>query len=494
MSSMSRLSIMLRMSSLLDRISSVVDPRWMAALAIVASCLVHQYRLDAPPNGYHQWRESDTAAITLNYYQEDMTFLHPRVNQRGDSEGITGMEFPLYNYVAALIYHITGPSHAAHRALTILAGSVSLWMMFLIGREMFDPWVGAISSWALAWSPLFLFYSHKIMPDIWMLTYLLISCFAFLKWRNAGSISWLLLSSLALLLSATIKPLGLAVLFPFAYYTHRYRDRRSFVISLFLALLVISAAFAWYQYGQSVNSTHHSAGFDLGNPLDRISENLLSATFFKKLFLQWPWELWIGWALAPLCLVGFYAARHIKDKGVWLWLLGTYLAFAVTPGHSSTHDYYTLSILPLICLFSGLGGTYLWKKHAIVRWAVVTVCLAGPLVTMARISHRISEVPEFESIRHEANIVIPRDARVVVQENTTAIRLYQMNRHGFVIRSNQSIASASFGLSHGATYLVTEREYENLKDSLPQFSFRTQRQLGPLYCYELIVDSLNVEL
>lgn len=475
----------------LEKIDSAFSPLWIVKLAIVGFCLTHLYRLDAPPNGYHQWRESDTAAITLNYYQEDMNFLHPRVNQRGDSDGITGMEFPLYNYVAALMYHVTGPSHAAHRVLTLLAAGVSLWIMFLIGRQMYDPWIGAIACWALAWSPLFFFYGHKIMPDIWMLTFMLISCFAFLKWRNAGSMWWLAASSLALLLSATIKPLGLAVLFPFAYYTHSYRNRKSFFIASIAAVLVVVLAFAWYQYGRFVNSLYNSPGFDLGDSLGQFPEQLFSALFFKKLFLQWPWELWIGWALAPLCIAGFYVAFQLKDKALWLWVCGAYLAFAVTSSHSSSHDYYTLPILAPICLFAGLGGWHLWRRYAAVRWILVTIGLVAPLVTMVRISHRIDEVSEFESIREESNALIPRDALVVVQESTTAIRLYQLNRHGFVIRNRQSISSASEGLGRGAIFLITERQYDDIDDSLPAFHFRPPQRIGPLYCYELIIDSSN---
>jgi len=53
--------------------------------ALVLFFILHLYYITAPPNGYHVWRESDTAAVTLNYYQDAQPFLAPKTNELGSS-------------------------------------------------------------------------------------------------------------------------------------------------------------------------------------------------------------------------------------------------------------------------------------------------------------------------------------------------------------------------------------------------------------------------
>ena len=112
---------------------------------------------------------TDTAAVALNFYQEDMTPWHPRVNQRGATDGVTGMELPLYNYSVALLYHLTAPEHAAARLFSMMCGAAALLFLYLIAARLFDERTAVSSAAAMSLSPLFAFYSSKIMPDILML-------------------------------------------------------------------------------------------------------------------------------------------------------------------------------------------------------------------------------------------------------------------------------------------------------------------------------------
>jgi 4-amino-4-deoxy-L-arabinose transferase-like glycosyltransferase len=148
---------------------------------LILFALLHLYGLSYPPNGYHQWRESDTSAIVLNYYQEDHAFMEPRMNQRGDGSGITGMELPLYQYTAMLLYFVTGPSHAVCRLLTMIGALIAATALFAVVRQLTDDLTAAASAWALLFSPLFLFYSGKIMPDIWMLCFLMIAVYTYVR-------------------------------------------------------------------------------------------------------------------------------------------------------------------------------------------------------------------------------------------------------------------------------------------------------------------------
>ena len=137
---------------MINTIKDESSTRLLFYSALVLFVVLHLYQLNAPPNGYHQWRESDTAAIAMNYYQEDMTFLQPRVNQRGAGSGVTRSELPIYNYSVALVYQLVGPHHAVARLLTLLAACPGLWFFHRLTRRVLSQTAASLSVWALAFS------------------------------------------------------------------------------------------------------------------------------------------------------------------------------------------------------------------------------------------------------------------------------------------------------------------------------------------------------
>src|SRR5688500_12663916 len=103
---------------------------------LVAFVLVHLVGIDAPPNGFHVWRESDTATVAENFATEAMDFRAPRINMRGLGPGIVGTELPVYTYATALAYRTLGFSHAWPRLLSLLGATLGLWFLFRIYRRL----------------------------------------------------------------------------------------------------------------------------------------------------------------------------------------------------------------------------------------------------------------------------------------------------------------------------------------------------------------------
>ena len=55
----------------------------------------------------HIVRQADTADVARNLYQVSMNPFYPRIHSRGNGSGISGMEFPVYNFAVASIYKLT---------------------------------------------------------------------------------------------------------------------------------------------------------------------------------------------------------------------------------------------------------------------------------------------------------------------------------------------------------------------------------------------------
>lgn len=449
--------------------------------------VLHLYNISAPPNGYHQWRESDTAAISLNFYQEDMNFLHPRVNQRGAGTGITGSELPIYNYAGAILYKLVGPSHAAHRMLTLLASLLSIWLLFQIIFYMTkNKNIAAYAAFALAFSPLFFFYSYKIMPDIWMLTFLLASVFFYMKYLEKETNSQLILSALMLVLSATIKPLSLSIYFLFFILSLKSNAKKSktYIATLLFVMVTFIPTLGWYLYARSVNELYQTPGFYMGGMLTTFYKYLATPQFFKKLFLQWPFESWVGWMLVIFFVTGlFLLIKEKKKYGIFVWIFSCYMVFSIISYHSSSHDYYTLIILPPIAAITGVGINKIiqMKKYRNVIFILLFVVI--PFTPFLRIHQRFIDVPNFDKIRSDANVIIPSNSLVMVEDPTTAIRLYQLNKKGWPLRDTITYSYVKQLIDEGGDFIILENEIDKYDDSL-KYLFETQyRKIDNLYCY-----------
>ncbi|MBL7922863.1 MAG: hypothetical protein JNL88_01560, partial [Bacteroidia bacterium] len=69
-------------------------PGFLLWFTIALNILLHAPFLHLPPCSIHVWRQCNTLAVARNFYEEDPNILRPRVDRRGESTGVTGMQFP----------------------------------------------------------------------------------------------------------------------------------------------------------------------------------------------------------------------------------------------------------------------------------------------------------------------------------------------------------------------------------------------------------------
>jgi 4-amino-4-deoxy-L-arabinose transferase-like glycosyltransferase len=351
-----------------------------------------------------------------------------------------------------------------------------------------DPLTAVTTVCATAFSPLFLFYSFKIMPDVTMLMFMVTSFYLFLQFMKSRGLIYLCGSAICLFASGAIKPLALSLFLPMVYlYWSKWRFdlRKLLVLGGYVAIVLLSVL-AWLLYARSVSRAHHSVAYYLGDNLLDFPRYLFDDLFFRKLVLQWPAELWVGYAFVPAFIWGLIAVwkTELRKLMQW-WLLSVYLVFAVTAMHSSTHDYYTLVIVPLMAIVSGFGLAHLlsrngWRRHV----AVVLIALA-PVTACLRIAHRFGDTTDYYQIRQSSDDQVPRESLVAVEDYTKAVRLYQMNRHGWPIQDSVTAELVLARQKLGARYLVLKRPIEQYQGLSAGISTVARFRLGPLFAYEL---------
>jgi len=449
--------------------------------ALVLFFILHLYNITAPPNGYHKWRESDTASVTLNYYQDNLPFLTPRTNELSSSDKMTVMELPLYCYLGAQGYRLFGPNHFAPHLLTILAGLICLWLLYLTVKTRFDRTTASLAVWAMAFAPLFFYYNYKIMPDILMLCLGLAGVCCYLFFLEKNSYVNFILSAACLALAACLKPMILSVYLPLLYLTWRQKDNRRRNSFLFLIYIVLSLAplALWMNYSGWLTSRSGAV---------TVFYQYLNSLFFKRIFLQWPVELWIGWVMVPAFIWGLGRLWKNKKVGFYLvWLLASLIAVTLVARYSQHHDYYSLIFVPPMAIITGCGlKVMLFEKGRGWRWAAIALLLLAPLGAYLRVENRFGGYADFYVIREAADRVIPKNEKVIVQDITRgAERLYELNRKGWYVKDNRDFGSIVKFVDFGAAYIILQQPMDEYNDSLKFYFSDCVERLGPLYCYPL---------
>src|SRR6185295_1799714 len=83
------------------------------------SLLVHLPGIQSPLMDYQAYRQCQTASMARNYVRHGMHFLSPELDTEGPPVR-AGTEFPIYSYLLALLYKVSGVHEILGRLLSCL--------------------------------------------------------------------------------------------------------------------------------------------------------------------------------------------------------------------------------------------------------------------------------------------------------------------------------------------------------------------------------------
>ena len=124
----------------------------------------------------HNWRQTTVTMVSRNFYEIDNNIFYPRIDIAGDKTGITGMEFPLLNYLIYLTSLVFGYQHWYGRLINLIVSSFGLWFFYKLTKRKFSKQISFYSTIILAVS-IFFAYSRKIMPDTFAMSLIITSIY-----------------------------------------------------------------------------------------------------------------------------------------------------------------------------------------------------------------------------------------------------------------------------------------------------------------------------
>lgn len=330
-------------------------------ILVIASLGLFQHFLHGPLS-VHQGAQSDRACVAWNYYTESLDFLQPRVSENRAHEGVTGMEFPIIQYTAALLYKAFGFHDFIYRTLMffiVLFGVFSVFKITGFFVQKLRSRLLITFGWFL--SPILVFYSNSYVPDPAAMAFSMAAIHQFIKFyfrinqRNAALL-YMLYITLAGLLKVTFLIPHIAILafiiLPIILPKSIDKQQKSDSLPWYALIFPFLAVSAWYMYAahltKSTGNNHFLQQINPAHSLSEFIDNIAFAsnTWQSSLYAKWPLLLLLFFGISGL----FSSIKSQPIISYFVIFLGLgFLSFVLLfSGQLRYHDYYLTAIYPLI--------------------------------------------------------------------------------------------------------------------------------------------------
>ncbi len=424
----------------MDKKHSILFYFFLSIIALLA-CALRSYHITSPIADWHSWRQADTAAVARNFLQFGIDPLRPRYDDlsniqsgKDNPEGWRMVEFPLYQTISAFLARIFVyvPLEVWLRVITIAVSAGTTILVGLIVRQYVDGLSGILAAFVYAILPYSIYYGRTILPDPSMVFWAVTSIWAT---GRGKSLWWVLFGSVAGALALLSKPMAVFLLVPMPYIIYRQHgfSPRALVRLIIYGCISIVPLLLWRRW-----ILQFPEGIPVSDWLLNGNGIRFKGAWFHWLFAQRLGDLILGfWGLIPF---GIGLVVNPARKEGWFfrwWALGVLAYLIVFASGNVQHDYYQILIIPIVCVFTAKGLAYLLRgTNGLSRtagWIVASLCIAamvGFSWFTIRTYYWINR-PEIVEAGKAADILLPKNAKVIASYNGDTTFLYQTRRQGW---------------------------------------------------------------
>jgi 4-amino-4-deoxy-L-arabinose transferase-like glycosyltransferase len=326
----------------------------------------------------HNWRQTTVTMVSRNFFETDNSIFFPRVDFAGEKTGITGMEFPLLNYMIYLLAKLFGYDHWYGRLINLIVSSFGLWFFFKLTQKYFNNKIAFYSTLVLAVSIWFQ-YSRKIMPDTFSMSFLTASLYYGSNYLdNMRSSIWnLILYGLFMMLGILSKlPSGYLLIIFLLFYTSKKTPLKPKLYFALITIIGIIPIIVWYFFWvpylvKTYEFWHFFMGKGFEKGIEEILQNIpLTLSRFYDTALKF-----IGFAVFVFGLVYAVIKREKLLLSVFSLALLSFIAVILKAGFTFPHHvYYIIPFVPVMALVAGYGLSQIRvKKIALIILIAIVI-------------------------------------------------------------------------------------------------------------------------
>jgi hypothetical protein len=333
------------------------------------------------------WRECDTQTIALNLAHDSFNVLRPRIAW-GGPEGAVESEFPLYGVVVAALFKVFGPADWPGRFVSALSWTVLALGLYAVMKRQAGKEAAWVSLALLMTSQLAVLMSLSVAPDGLAAAFYVLAYGATARYAASGSRTHLGLMHSSTLLAALAKPLALQIgvvqaLGLFLGYRRRLREPLLWVGWV----VILAITLAWLLHGHQIFlETGNTFGVFLnGDTKSPRLRHLLAPSVHRGLFMA---QVHYGCGLLGMVAVAYLAWRRALRPLDWSSLAAVGLGLYVSLRYSSIPalgPHYHVFGLIHGAMFVGLALAHArkeghiqlpWPRYLVGAYAVVSLAFA----------------------------------------------------------------------------------------------------------------------
>lgn len=424
----------------------------------------------------HNWRQTTVTMVSRNFLEIDNNILFPRIDIGGENTGITGMEFPLLNYIIYLFSELFSYQHWYGRLINLLVSSIGLWYFYLLIKKYFNIPIAFNATFILAVSIWFQF-SRKIMPDTFSMSFIIAGIYyatQYLETQQKKYDLLILFCSVLLIVLGVLSKLPSAyilIIFIFFYFDKNIRLARKALFAILLILGFIPII-AWYFYWVPYLTSHYGLihffmGKSITTGIHEIIEHMSQTCFrFYDTALKY-----IGFVTFIFGLL--FAFVQIEKKIYWIFIV-TFIGFLVIVLKAGFtfphHSYYVIPFVPVMALVAGYGISLIKNtKVAIIILSAIAIEGIANQIHDFRINENFANLYQLEK---DLDKVSKPSELILINSGEYPTPMYFAHRKGWVnfnnrIKDEQYIENLKL---KGLRYIVILKKCYSEDITLPHYS------------------------
>lgn len=374
-----------------EKFIKIIQSKWALLFIISLQFALHLPYMHLAPRSIHLWRQCNTLAMARNFYEMEMNIFHPRVDHIKNTEGITGSQFPSYEFGLAGLYKLVGYSETIHRyySFFIFCGII-ICVYFLVKHMSKRSDYACIAAWTIGFSPELFYWAITALPDTLALCAGIVGVLFYFYWIEKRGWITFVLSAFCMALAGLTKlqflAFGVLILVEFVIRLRRETNKLNFVLlHCIYALITVGLSLRWYAYANYLIRKSGLTDFGLElRPTDNWHDFI--AILSKNIISDLP-ELLCNFASIVLVLLGLiHVLKNKKSKWFWHFValcVTLFIYHIIELNQMRYHQYYMLMYLLPLCILSVAGSAFLLQKNKI--YLLILLIALQPILAYARI-------------------------------------------------------------------------------------------------------------
>ncbi len=430
-------------------------------LIIFLGVCLRLININSPLTDWHSWRQTFSAMISRNFYENGYKILYPQIDYNGKSPGYVPLEFPIYQFIVALLYKLFGFQEWLGKLISIIFSIGTMLLLFFLTRIYFGEKVALYSVSVFAFLPLSIFYSQTFMPESMLIFCSMASVYFLNKWLDTSKITFFILGIIFTVFAFLVKITSLYLILPILYlfwckYSKEIIKKTNFWIFIILSLL---PSFLWYILWTPKISFEGIFG-SIWDTKDRWGNFnwWLNINWYQKIFLQHISENWLLFIGIVFFILGFFQKTKNKNEYVFhIWTFGIISYFFIVAQGNWVHEYYQFPfVLPASIFIAKSLNSIFESKNKKIKIIIIFLLISFIPVGRYKLLKRTKRNDAYYHAGITINKITPKNSLLLVSDYDKPEVLYYSHRKGWHITpDDQNKETIENFIDQGANYFVT---------------------------------------